>query len=493
MQRQHFTLHQGFGAALALLLLLLALSGTMAVYKTELALWVAGPAGTTCTSSAVPAQVAALAYDPAVRRITLPGYDSPFFQLKYRDGTVALFDQCGQPAQRSGQLLSTFLVELHSRFFLGHEGRWLIGVLALGMLVSTLTGLLSLTRPWRRHLQRQAGGQKSRSKWSIWHKRLGLCSLPALLLFAITGIWLGLYGLIMPAWSLWSADSTVRVVQPVAEKRLLLAGASAGSDNAGNNVYQQLLEQSALYFPQLQPVFIEQRFAGNNLLQLSVRGDHPGALVQRHRSGVDYDVKRAVLQRVMPGQHSLAMRLELMMMPLHFGDWGPAGAINLLVKALYALAGLVCSALLAAGLWLWAFRRQRYEGWLGNASAVPGRLMLALSGAFAVALWASPLLAKLLLAVTAEPQLALFYLLLLALFSVLALIGYCVGRGLRSMLYSVFVITLATLLTGIADMGWWHGFHLVLLATLLGSAVYLLLTAKASSAAKVDVERMPAR
>ncbi|MDR7121400.1 PepSY-associated TM helix domain-containing protein [Rheinheimera soli] len=463
MQRHHFELHQFFAAAFGFLLLLLSVSGTMAVYKTELALWVAGPDRAACPVNTIPQAVLQHAADPQVRRLTLPGYDSSYYQLKYRDGSVLQFDRCSQAANRSGQVLSTFLVELHTRFFFGHEGRWVIGFIAVAMLMSLISGLLSLKKPWSQYVRAGACKKQGRSAWALWHKRLGLLSLPALVLFAVTGIWLGLYGLIIPTVSLWSSEPA-----PVISAKVTVPALPAGK-----SAHEYALELSARHFPQLTPVFIEQKFAAEKLVQLSVRGDNPGSLVQRHRSGVDYDIKKSTLTLIDPSTVSLLKRKELMMMPLHFGDWGSSGAVSQLVKLLYMLLGLSCIAIMSAGLWLWAFRRQRYSGWLSAPSFWPGRLVFASSAAFALTLLASPFIAKCLLFFAVDIQQTAFYTVIGSCQLVLVAMMLLTRTSFRCACWCTVMLAVASILLGISSAEWWHGFHVFLMLCILSAVIAL--------------------
>ncbi len=403
--RRHYQLHTWCGIALGLLLFLLCVSGALAVYKDELNRWseVRVQAQTErcdLDADAVFARFSQMADVKALRRITLPEHEHGHYLFRLQDGSRLAIDRCGRTVSAGNSLLADFFVNLHTRLFMGHEGRWLIGVAGFAMLASLLSGILFYKKILR-EMFTQRWFRSVRLALSDAHKTLAVWGLPFYLVIALTGVWLGLYGLIIPAYEFVQHQRGVAVAEQTH---------APSAANGGATTLNALLARAQATVPGLQPVFIDLHRPKKQPVVVQVRGDLPGELVQRHRAGADFDFANgALLATLDPREYDAAGRLHDMMMPLHFGDWGGS-----LLKAIYALLGLAAAALMLSGLSLWAERRTRHAGLFGAPAGWPARMVAGLGGGGALAMLALPLAALLhvqwppLAGVEREPADALF-------------------------------------------------------------------------------------
>ncbi|MCU7371970.1 PepSY-associated TM helix domain-containing protein [Paucibacter sp. O1-1] len=368
--------HVWLGVAAGLVLLLLCLSGSLAMFRLEIGQWAAGSPGATGCAVAITADQAFEALQAQsdgrapIRRLSLPaltgGPERGYYELRWADGRRAMLDGCGRPLAGNRAQVGDFLVNLHTRLFMGKQGRWIVGGIGVLMLASLISGLLvhrKLLSQWFT-LRLGRPGQR-RLALSDGHKLLGLWLLPFHLLTAVTGAWLGLATLIEtgpPAKGV-QAPREARYERPAVPLAPLLAHAG------------QVL-------PGLEPVYID-FFPERG--HLSLRGNLPGHLVQRYSAELLFDGGSA--QPRLLGVHD-PRRLAApawwrqALMPLHMGDWlgERAGA---LLRWAYALLGLGTAALVWLGLRLWADRRTRVAGRLWPRGPGPRRLLAAATAGMA--------------------------------------------------------------------------------------------------------------
>lgn len=337
-------LHVWFGAGTGLLILLLCLSGSLAVFRLEISQWVSGglsaPANCTLAADAVLATLRTrLQQAPdsggLLRRLSLPELTGGYWELRLANGERAQADLCGHALQGPRSQAADFLVNLHTRLLMGKGGRWIVGLFGVLMLLSLVSGVL-LHRKVLRQLFTLRAGKSPRLVRSDGHKLLGTWLLPFLLLTAFSGAWLGLATLV----------TTAEI------KGVKAAAAPAYTTPTG---LEQMLDDARQQLPGLVPVFID-FFPDRG--HVSVRGNLPGHLVQRYSAEVLYAGQSGLLLGVHdPRQLEGLHWWQQAMMPLHLGDWSGVS-----LRWLYAVLGLGCCVLIWLGLWLWADRRVKVAG-----------------------------------------------------------------------------------------------------------------------------------
>lgn len=109
----------------------------------------------------------------------------------------------------------------------------------------------------------------------------------------------------------------------------------------------------------------------------------------------------------------------------------------------------------------------------GSPSSLPGRLLFAVGSAFIVILLASPLLAKILIYFSALLQQSTFYIIVVVGFMLCVLLLLFVRQPTRLLSWMIVLMSVAFIVAGSWENGWWHGFHLFLFITLLIAALTL--------------------
>lgn len=405
--KQHYRLHTWCGIVLGLFLFLLCFSGALAVYKDDLSRWSERTAASRSGDCRIGVDAAfsslrERAGSAEIRRLSLPEGGEGYYLLRLKDGSRIALDRCGEETSAGAALLADFFVNLHTRLFFGHEGRWLVGAAGLGMLASLVSGLLFYRKLWRAFFT-QRWSRSLRLALSDLHKTVAVWALPFHLLITLTGIWLGLYGLIIPAAQFIRAPEA-----PATEMRMEgRRPASPSPAQESPPALGALLERAQTAVPGLQPLFVDFKEG-----IIEVRGNLPGHLVQRHRAGVDFEGgSGAPLMVHDPRRQALPGRLHDMMMPLHFGDWG--GDV---LKAVYLLLGIAGAALALSGVAVWAEKRVRHAGLFGGPALWPGRLLAGVGGGGAVAVLAMPLVAKVDAVAGFEGDLGIYFALLWGMF-----------------------------------------------------------------------------
>jgi len=342
MRRLIHRLHVWLGVAAGLALLLLCLSGSLAVFRVEIGQWAAGglpasePGCQLDADQALHRLRGQLGDDPSpIRRLSLPALTGGHLELRLANGRRAQADVCGRPLSGLRTQVADFLVNLHTRLFLGKSGRWVVGLFGLLMLLSLASGLLAHRRILRQWFTLRRG-RSLRLTGSDAHKLLGLWILPFHLLTAASGAWLGLASLL-----------------PVPVIKGVKAAAQAPYERPLG--LQAMLDQAGERLPGLQPVFFD-FFPERG--QVSLRGNLPGELVQRYSAELLFDGQRGDLLGVHDPRRLRGLAWwNQAMMPLHLGDWAGVS-----LRWLYALLGLGSAALIWLGLWLWGDRRRHVAG-----------------------------------------------------------------------------------------------------------------------------------
>ncbi len=374
LARTLYPWHSWIGVCFGLMVFVLGISGALAVFKDELHVWamlaLSEPQATAPIDTALARLTQAAGGPEAVRRLELPaaGYG---YALRTVDGHRLRLDAVATPRPEGNTHgLGDFLVNYHTRLFMGHAGRWLIGGIGIAFLASVLTGLL-IHRRIVRELFVQRWGHSPRLTQSDTHKTLGTWGLPFHLVMAITGAWLGLYSLLMagsgpvspvPTDVARPPDGEIRVSWLIAETRRRIAG--------------------------FEPVFVDFRAMDTATGRISVRGNLPGRLVRRHEAGATFEAATGRLLSVDdPARMSAIRRLDLAAAPLHFGDFG-----GILLRWLYVILGVTGALLALTGTLMWDMRRPGGRNPRHGYRTPAARIVVAAAGGCLVATLALPLL-----------------------------------------------------------------------------------------------------
>ena len=237
-----------------------------------------------------------------------------------------------------------FIRQLHVRLLMGFWGRVFVGLFGVTLVLSIVTSLW-IYRDWLRSLVRVRRGYARRIFHMDLHKIVGAWTLVINLIFGVTGAVLGLenlYNRVRPRRS-------AAVATPAPALPALPAGLSAG--------------EAAAAVSRLDPEFVPTvlQYNPQNTVVV-VRGDHPGVLIAKDASAYRIDLATgAVLERQDARRARWSTYLYNTLDPLHFGYFGDkwSNTASYAIKILWCVLGLTPGVLGITGGYMWWLRRQR--------------------------------------------------------------------------------------------------------------------------------------
>lgn len=323
--------------------------------------------------------------------------DSPSWFLlppTIRNPGMAVFWQEGEEFEHvtldpvSGEVLlrdtegGHFFVHFHFELNSGVIGRWVVGLVAMMMLVGLLTGIVIHKRIFKDFFtfRPKSGAQRS---WLDAHNALGVLTLPFLLVITFSGL---------------AIFAFMYIPSPI---KLLYGSSLEDQDEFFHEAHPHVhLEPSGESAPLLLLGGFAERarkaFGGNQIWFLSI--DHPGdknAVVTA--GGLNEDRLTLSSQRILfNGVSGEVLQNGITMQPaaqtqrvlsgLHFAQFG-----GYITHWLYFLSGLIGAAMIATGLILFTVKRRRQ--YAGANEVSPGFLKFAEK--MNVAAVAGPILASL--------------------------------------------------------------------------------------------------
>ena len=251
------------------------------------------------------------------------------------------------------QSVSYFLRQFHVRLLMGSWGRVFVGVFGVTLFLSAVTGLY-IYRNWIKSLFQLRRGAARRIFYSDLHKLIGFWSLIFILIVGFTGSVLGLENLYHKARNEWFPKSKPKSVV-VSEGKPANYGA-----NPQSLLVSQLLEASTRHFPNMKPLLISLPKKPNQ--PVVVFGDHRHPLIAQGKSRVYLDpYSGEVLKSEDARNASTASKIYNTFDPLHFGYWGNAFGVEFeyAIKVVWLILGMTPGTLSITGAVMWLIRRQR--------------------------------------------------------------------------------------------------------------------------------------
>lgn len=448
-------LHTWAGLLLGWLLFAIFLSGSLAFFKQELNLWSrpellrldpAPPPMTPAALARAEARLHALAPAAQSWRLSWPDERRPATLLSWREPAPAPSAASGPaPAEAkaarprleqrwldpataeplavrasfgAGEFFYRFHFELRSavqsRWIL--EGRWLVGLASLVMLVALLSGIVTHRRIFKDFFLFRPRAKAAQRAWLDAHNLCGVLVLPFLLTITFSGL-MTLHSLYLPAGiaAAYGKDSAAYFAElggeSAAERRGRPAAVAAPAPLPllGEAGWTRLLAQAQREWPgaRIDSLALQRGADGRPQLELS---RHEGERLQYRAPLLRFDAlsgqRLQLLDTAAPAARVYGVLYGLHM--ARFADWP-------LRWTLFGF-GLLGSALMATGLLLWSVKRrgevQRRGLAPGRGHRLVERLNLAtvagLPLAMAGLLWASRLL-PLELAARPDAELRSFY------------------------------------------------------------------------------------
>lgn len=364
-----YDLHAWTGIATGLLLFMVCLTGSIALFHDELLSW-EDPA----TRLTVPNHAAQIhpvlgtwltnhTHGDALDFVFLsfPTHYEPYFEVhanivdeqgKRDQISQRWHPETGDEIPHRGEGATRWLRSFHRDLMWPAElggrraGRALVGVTGVIMMLSILSGLIT-HRKFLREFFTLRKGRSARLQLKDIHNVLGLWSLPFSTMIAFTGAYLGLIAILLPITGLL-------IMKGDTEKLLAIAGdvqiEAAGVTRPMLSVDDMRLRPH----PEtgLLPNGLIIRHWGDENAVYNIRYPAPDTLESSHNiaiSAVDGS-PRDISPLLTP---SFTNRVMGAIAPLHYGTYG-----NVALKWLYFALGLVLCAMIIFGLLVWVERRK---------------------------------------------------------------------------------------------------------------------------------------
>ena len=247
-----------------------------------------------------------------------------------------------------------FIRDMHATLFLPVIGRYVVNFFGILTLISIVTGLIVYKKFWRGFLRRPRFERGARTWLGDLHRLTALWSLWFLLIIGLTGTW----------WfyedPLVSAGGAPDLVERGPGLPRL---SSAELDALGPET--PIARSGAEIVAVVQAAYPDMTITGlrpppNAAMPFMVWGDRGEVLVRGSANVVYVNPYTAEIMGVRLSEDWTAMqRIDTAMHPLHYGTWAKRGGADFAVKLVWFLGGAVASFLAVSGLIIYLKRTRR--------------------------------------------------------------------------------------------------------------------------------------
>ncbi|AGP81692.1 Aspartate kinase [Alteromonas mediterranea MED64] len=342
--------HTWVGVFLSVLLFLVCLSGTIAVFHFEFERW-EQPHITEMEN--VSPEVVEKAMDSFLSRhtekshhlfVVFPTSDIP--RLVVENDHVAYFaDDEGNLIEKESVSFTQMLVDLHLYLNLPHS--WgMILVSALGAVICTLviTGIIAHKRITKDAFKLRRGGNGQQAQIDL-HNRFGLWASPFHLVIGITGTYFGLAGiiLIVIATLNYGGDRDAVVNQIFTPDPVLVP-------QEGKPAIGKAFAQMETLAPEKSPIFLTVHEVGEPEQFIEIYAKAPNRMI--YAEGYRFDTAGNYIGVAGYENGEWGKQLLWSMYRLHFGDF--AGLVS---KWLYFVLGVMLTMLCVSGMEIWLSKK----------------------------------------------------------------------------------------------------------------------------------------
>ncbi len=342
--------HTWVGVFLSVLLFLVCLSGTIAVFHFEFERW-EQPHITEMEN--VSPEVVEKAMDSFLSRhteeshhlfVVFPTSDIP--RLVVENDHVAYFaDNEGNLIEKESVSFTQMLVDLHLYLNLPHS--WgMILVSALGAVICTLviTGIIAHKRITKDAFKLRRGGNGQQAQIDL-HNRFGLWASPFHLVIGITGTYFGLAGiiLIVIATLNYGGDRDAVVDQIFTPDPVLVP-------QEGKPAIGKAFVQMETLAPEKSPIFLTVHEVGEPEQFIEIYAKAPNRMI--YAEGYRFDTAGNYIGVAGYENGEWGKQLLWSMYRLHFGDF--AGLVS---KWLYFVLGVMLTMLCVSGMEIWLSKK----------------------------------------------------------------------------------------------------------------------------------------
>jgi uncharacterized iron-regulated membrane protein len=279
--------------------------------------------------------------DATPNRITFPRVaGEPYeYQMRAGDRSIHAYFDAG-----TGELLGTFelpwldrIAGFHQNLLLPPSGRQIVGVIGIGLFLSSLSGLtiwFLRNRMWLSTFRIAWGAPWNRLSFDL-HRAVGFTANVFLLILSVTGICLGFpetfRGFSEIATGTTGARAPRITVQSATMKMPLESYIGAALESVPGGTVREFRFPQAADRPVVVRIWRKGDYRDEGSNQVSL--DPPTARVV----AVDK-----------PANWSAARKLASIPSPIHYAEWGGP-----MVKTLWAIAGVTPLILFVSGFWFW--------------------------------------------------------------------------------------------------------------------------------------------
>lgn len=401
--RTYTTVHTWVGLVAGFALFVAFYAGAITVFHHELQFWQSPDAVERPRESLADAQRLldeVLARHPAARQhvgMLFPGEEAPDVAVYWQDGQgvwqfATRHDVQGslKPPQAA---LSELINALHYSLGLPVAGTYLMGIVSLLYGVALISGLVIHLPKLTQDLFALRPGRNLKRFWQDAHNVIGVLSLPAHLMFAVTGAMLCLVFVTMLALNPLVYRGGLMQALPAAMDTAPLRPAAGQAAPPGQLAmwHARSIEVArAQGLEDFEPAYLKLANAGDANAVVEVTGAAPGSVGPLGAVALNANTGE-LLNSQLPGARDANHATLSAAYALHFGEYG-----NLWVKWMYFLLGLGGAFLFYSGNLLWVeSRRKRRQVEQGRAQVSLARatvgacigLCVAVSAAFVAVQW----------------------------------------------------------------------------------------------------------
>lgn len=353
-----YDVHSWAGFVVGIALLVVCLSGAVAVFSPEIDLW-ANPSlkveqtGPVSIDAGVALErlSAAAGTDPTkAEYFYLPGnihglYGLPAPTDSAPDRILYLNAYTSELTAPRSNHVNNFLRHLHVRLLIDYSGRIVVGLIGIAMVVSVITGVLIYKRILRDFFtMRWRKSKGARLTLADLHRLIGVWALLFHFVIGATGAWLGLESYATS----WVAS--VAGLPEADEKAKPNVAAPAPPPNVA-----ALIAQTEAAIPGIVPTVIAFDGGTDAAGKTRISGNLPG-LVQQGSAFVAFDAAGNPTEIYDVREKSGWTRFRYALEPLHYGYYG-----GLWLKICYLVLGLLPALLSITGALIWFERRKRED------------------------------------------------------------------------------------------------------------------------------------
>lgn len=335
-------IHAWGGIAVALLLLLSSVTGSLLIWKNEFVLlrfpaaereFIASPELFAELANSVEVQFD----NTEIAQLAFPTAEFPLVKVSLSESRYAYFDVNGKMLDQwvQNERWEEWLYDLHHRLLLDNLGLTIIGLLGMAMSILVIAGMISFWPMRRSFVQGLWPQGKSRAKLLLSHRNIGIIEALPLLMTLITGVVLA-----------FPLQAESYLLEPFRGEDYSLDFDVGVDSISGNNSGEWLpaLQRSLVSFPDaaIRSAEVPSRFSPYRIIGLQQAGElHPEGLSKIYIDAANGWMDLRIDSQV---QH-VSERLYNTAYPLHTAKFD-----NLAYKIFLSLSGLFISMLSVLGI-----------------------------------------------------------------------------------------------------------------------------------------------